>query len=73
MDATLHAPLNLDSEHLTVLRELVEAAHDRLLVEIRHTHHRAYRDELRHRLTLVEDLAQQCASRGGTLEHEECA
>ena len=73
MNATLHAPLNLDSEHLAVLRELVESAQARLLVEIRHTHHRAYRDELRHRLTLVEDLAQRCGSEGSAIEHEECA
>ena len=73
MNTTLHAPLNLDSEHLAVLHEVVESARTRLLVEIRHTHHRAYRDELRHRLTLVEDLAQRCASEGSTIEPEECA
>lgn len=75
MNATTHAPLNLGSEHLAILAELVESERAKLLVEIRHTHHRAFRDELRKRLSLVEDLAQRCgieSSKQG-IEHEECA
>ncbi len=75
MNPTIHAPLNLDSEHLAILTELVESERTRLLVEIRHTHHRAFRDELRARLNLIEDLAQRCEMDHitPTGEHEECA
>lgn len=74
MESTIHAPLNLDSDHLAILSELVESARVRLLVEIRHTHHRAFRDELRNRLNLIEDLAQRCGVERSTepKEHEEC-
>jgi hypothetical protein len=57
MSPTIPASLNLTSEESAILSELLESARIKLLVEIRHTHHRAYRDELRHRLDLVEDLA----------------
>ena len=60
MNSMTHAPLNLTSEEFAILAELLETAHTRLLVEIRHTHHRTYRDELRHRLTLVEGLLERC-------------
>jgi hypothetical protein len=60
MNATTHEPLNLAGEELAILAEMLEAARARLLVEIRHTDHRAFRDELRHRLTLVESLAGRC-------------
>ena len=60
MNATTHEPLKLNSEELAVLAELLESERARLLVEIRHTHHRSFRDELRHRLTLVEELAKRC-------------
>lgn len=46
---------------LEILAELLESARVKLLIEIRHTHHRACRDELRHRLTLVESLPERCA------------
>jgi len=39
---------------------MLECAHTKLLIEIRHTDHRAFRDELRHRLTLVESLVERC-------------
>jgi hypothetical protein len=48
--------LNLDNEQLTTLAEMLEARQASLLVEIRHTAHRSYRDELRHRLEVVEKL-----------------
>jgi erythromycin esterase-like protein len=60
MNSTTHEPLNLRVEELTILAELLESARARLLVEIRHTDHRAFRDELRHRLTLVESLIERC-------------
>jgi len=60
MNATTHDPLNLNSEEVAILAELLESERAKLLVEIRHTHHRAFRDELRHRLTLVEELAERC-------------
>ncbi len=60
MNAATHAPLNLDGEHLAIFSEIVESERARLLVEIRHTHHRAFREELRNRLKLIEDLAQRC-------------
>jgi hypothetical protein len=53
-NATTHEPLNLNSEELAILAELLESERARLLVEIRHDHHRSSRDELRHRLTVVE-------------------
>ena len=49
----------LAGEELTVLNELLESERLRLMVEIRHTDHRAYRDELRQRLDIVEHLLQQ--------------
>jgi hypothetical protein len=49
----------LAGEELTVLNELLESERLRLMVEIRHTDHRAYRDELRHRLEVVEHLLEE--------------
>jgi hypothetical protein len=49
----------LAGEELTVLNELLESERLRLMVEIRHTDHRAYRDELRHRLDVVEHLLEE--------------
>ena len=60
MNATTHEPLNLNSEELAILAELLESERVRLLVEIRRTYHRSFRDELRHRLTFVEQLAERC-------------
>ena len=62
MNATTHEPLNLNSEELAILAELLESERTKLLIEIRHTHHRAFRDELRHRLTLVEGLTERCGT-----------
>jgi len=47
---------NLAGEELTILNELLEAEQARLLVEIRHTDRRIYREELRRRLAVVEHL-----------------
>jgi hypothetical protein len=59
MNSTAHAPLNLPSEELAILAEILEMARARLMIEIRHTDHRSFRDELRHRLTLVESLIER--------------
>jgi len=60
MNTTAHEPLHVSAEELAILAELLESERVKLLVEIRHTDHRAYRDELRHRLLLVEGLAERC-------------
>jgi hypothetical protein len=52
--------LEVDGEELSLLAELLEAEQSRLLIEIRHTVHRAYRDELRHRLDTLERLLACC-------------
>ena len=62
MNSTLEASLNLNGEELTFLAELLEAERVKLLVEIRRTDHRAFREELRRRLALVERLAERCHS-----------
>jgi hypothetical protein len=60
VNAPSQESLNLKSEERTIVAELLESERAKLLVEIRHTDHRAFRDELRRRLNLVEDLAQRC-------------
>jgi len=57
MNATTPGPLNLTNEELAILAELLESERTKLLIEIRHTDRRTFRDELRHRLVLVEGLA----------------
>ena len=63
MDTISAVSLNLTGEELTVLRQMLEAEQARMLVEIRHTDHRAFRDELRRRLGLVEHLIAHCQAR----------
>lgn len=58
MDATHVERLNLDNEQLALLRELLESERAKLLVEVRHTDRRSYRDELRHRIDLMEQLLE---------------
>ncbi len=60
--AGTHEPLNLESAELAILAELLESERAKLLVEIRHTHHRTFRDELRERLAVVEGLVARCGS-----------
>ena len=62
MSPTIPASLNLTREESAILSELLESARIKLLVEIRHTHHRSFRDEPRRRLALVEELAERCRS-----------
>jgi len=63
MNAIANEPLNLNSEELAVMGELLESERTKLLIEIRHTCHRAFRDELHRRLALVEELAERCQPR----------
>lgn len=59
VNLTTHEPLNLNSEELAILGELLESERAKLLVEIRHTDHRVFREQLRQRLSLVEGLAER--------------
>jgi len=59
MNSTTHEALSLTPEELAVIGELVRLEQVKLLVEIRRTDHRAFRDELRHRLSVVEDLVNR--------------
>jgi hypothetical protein len=59
MNALSHEPLNLTSEEIEILSEMMESERATLLVGIRHTDHRAYRDELRRRLAVVETLIER--------------
>jgi hypothetical protein len=60
MEATRTEPLAIDrEEELTLIAELLEVEQARLLVGTRHTFHREYRDELRRRLDLVEQLLKR--------------
>ena len=56
MNATGDEHVSLSPEELAILAELLESEHAKLMIEIRHTHHRAFREELRHRLSVVEEL-----------------
>jgi hypothetical protein len=60
MNTAATEPLHFSGEELAILRELLESERDQLLVEIRHTDHRLFREELRHRLSLVEQIVERC-------------
>lgn len=64
MNARTHELLSLSSDELAILTELLEAGRVELLVEIRHTHHRSYRDYLRKRLIVLEGLLEQVGHPG---------
>lgn len=59
MNETTHAPLDVSSEELEVLAELLESERAKLSIEIRHTDHRSYRVQLRERLAIVERLEER--------------
>ena len=44
---------------MALLDELLETARAKLVMEIRHTDHRVFRDELRHRLATLEGLIER--------------
>lgn len=52
-------PLEFSGEEVEILAELLEAARTKLLVEIRRTHHRMFRDELRERLDRIVALLER--------------
>jgi hypothetical protein len=58
METVPMVSFQLAGEELAILDQLLESERSRLLVEIRHTDHRTYRDELRHRLEVVEHLLE---------------
>jgi hypothetical protein len=60
MNSTNYQPLNLNNDELALLTELLESERTKLLVEIRHADHRAFREELRRRLAVVENLLAHC-------------
>ena len=60
MNPAIHEPISLNNEELAVLNKLLESERAKLLVEIRHTDHRVFRDELRQRLAVVEGLMERC-------------
>ena len=47
MEPITPVSISVESEDLALLKELLDSEQDRLLVEIRHTDHRSYRDQLR--------------------------
>jgi hypothetical protein len=60
MSASALEPVRLSAEELGIVTELLESERAKLLVEIRHTDHRLFRDELRHRLNAVEEMLARC-------------
>ncbi len=60
MNTLAHEHLDLNSEELAILTELVESERTKLLIEIRHTTHRTFRSLLRNRLSVIEGLAGHC-------------
>ncbi len=56
MNPTGELALSLSEDEHVILRELLSAERDRLQVEIRHTDHRRYRDQLRQRLDTIQRL-----------------
>jgi hypothetical protein len=63
METLAAVTLNLMGEDLNVLGEVLQTAKAGLEVEIQHTFHRLYRDELRRRLTVIEHLIDCCRGR----------
>ena len=61
MDTSSDVSLSLSGEELTTIAELLDAEQSRLLVEIRHTDHRSFREELRRRLSKIEQLIDRAA------------
>ena len=59
LNETTHAPLDVSSDELEVLTELLESERAKLQIEIRHTDHRSYRAPLRERLAIVERLKER--------------
>lgn len=65
MHVTAHDPLDVNNEEFEIITELLESERARLLIEIRHTDHRAFRDGLRHRLATLEKMLERCSAPAG--------
>jgi hypothetical protein len=61
MNSTAREPLTLTGEELEILIELLQSERTKLLVEIRHADHRAFRDQLHERLNRIERLIERTA------------
>jgi hypothetical protein len=59
MEAAMHAPLSLSNEEHELLAIMLEREQAKLLVEIRHTDNRHFREELRRRLDLLSHLHER--------------
>lgn len=60
MNPSTREPLTFSADdEIALLSELLEAEQAKLLVGIRHTFHREYRDELHRRLDLVERVIKR--------------
>jgi len=60
MNETTHAPLELSSEEMEILAELLESERIKLVIEIRHTDSRSYRAQLQERFGIIERLEERC-------------
>jgi hypothetical protein len=60
MGPALSDRLKLSEEEQSILSALLDSERTKLMVEIRHTAHRTYRDELRRKLDMVEHLIGRC-------------
>jgi len=55
MNSTIHVPLDFTGGEFAILAELLESERAKLLIEIRHTHHRSFRRSLTvHRVRLTQ-------------------
>ena len=59
MEETLHAPISLSNDEHEFMLEILEREQAKLLVEIRHTDNRHYREELHRRLDLLNHLFER--------------
>jgi len=59
MNPATHEDLGLSPEEFAILRELLESERAKLTVEVQHTDHRAFREELRRRLRLIEGMVER--------------
>jgi len=59
MSSNTREQLELSNEEFVILRELLQSERAKLLVEVQHTDHRAFREELRRRLRLIDGMAER--------------
>lgn len=56
MQTQTPAPFSLDSHEATLLAQILETELAKLAVEIRHTHNRLFRDDLKRRFEMIEAI-----------------